>query len=216
MSQPIGPRGAPLVSLSGYVGPGPARKCVGVETGWSYYGLPTGPTTAVTDSRVGVWNWGWRGEPNTGVGRWVSSRYGPVVASYTPVPALGGSDARSVFMDPPRIGYGLCALGYRSASPRLATPSVSVHPATALSSGSNCCRVDVRLPHPDAELWVNQTKTQSGGANRTFETPELADGKEFRYELVALWHQNGEPMSATRGVVVAGGKSVVVDFTTAK
>lgn len=215
MAQPIGPRGAPLVSLPGYVGPGPARACVHVETGWSYYGLPNGPTTAITDSRVGVWNWGWRGEPYTGVGRRVSSRYGPVVASYIPVPALGGCDARSVFMNPPLLGYGLYALGYRSASPRLATPSVSVYPAPALSSSANCCRMDVRLPHPDAELWVNQTRTQSSGAHRTFETPELADGKEFRYELVAKWQLNGEPISATRGVVVSGGKSVVVDFTLA-
>ncbi len=118
-------------------------------------------------------------------------------------------------MDPPRIEYGLHALGYRSASPRLATPSVSVHPSPAPSS-ANCCRVDVRLPHADAELWVNQSKTRTGGAARTFKTPELGDGQEYRYELVAKWTRNGEVVSDTRGVVVAGGKSVVVDFTAAK
>jgi uncharacterized protein (TIGR03000 family) len=214
MSQPIGPRGAPLLSLPGFVGPGPASGCRSVETGWSYYGLPNGPTTAITDSRVGVWNWGWRGEPYTGVGRWLSSRYGPVVTSYTPIPILGGSDARSVFMDPPLFGYGLYALGYRSASPRLVTPNVSVRPAPAPSA--NCCRVDVRLPHPEAELWVNQTKTQSSGVERTFESPDLADGKEFRYELVAKWQRNGQSYRETRGVVVAGGKSLVVDFTSPK
>jgi uncharacterized protein (TIGR03000 family) len=215
MSQPIGPRGAPLVSAPGFVGPGPARKCAGVETGWSYYGLPSGPTTTIADSRVGVWNWGWAGSPATLVGGWKASRYGPVVPSYTPIPALGGSDARSVFMDPPRFGYGLSALGYRSASPRLATPSVSVQPPPALPSAS-CCRVDVRMPQADAELWVNRTKTNSGGVERTFETPELGDGKEYRYELVAKWTRNGEVVSDTRGVVVAGGRSVVVDFTAAK
>ncbi len=210
MSQPIGPRGAQLLSQPGFIGPGPARGCSSVEPGWSYYGLPNGPTTAITDSRVGVWNWGWAGEPATGFGRWASSRYGPVVASYTPVPILSGCDTRSVFMDPPRFGYGLHALGYRSASPRLASPSVSVLPTPSHSAAS--CRVDVRLPHPEAELWVNQTKTQSSGAERTFETPELADGKEFRYELLAKWQRNGQSVSETRGVVVAGGKAVVVDF----
>lgn len=215
MSQPIGPRDAPLLSLPGYKGPGPACGNNCVESGWQYYGLPNGPTTTISDSRVGVWNWGWRGEPNTGLGRWVSSRYGPVVASYTPIPLLGGSDARGVYMNPPRYGYGLHALGYRAASPRLATPSVSVRPATTLPA-ANCCRVDVILPHAEAELWVNQTKTQSSGANRTFETPELAAGKEFRYELVARWQNNGTARSDTRAVVVTSGQSVVVDFTTGK
>lgn len=215
MSQPIGPRGAPLLSAPGFVGPGPARGCPQVETGWSYFGLPNGPTTARTDSRVGVWNWAWSGEPATGGGRWLSSRYGPVVPSYTPIPVLGGSDTRSLFMDPPRFGYGLSAFGYRAASPRLATPSVGVRPSPP-PSAPNCCRVEVRLSDPETELWVNQTKMHSVGLTRTFDTPELADGKEYRYEFTAKWSREGEPVRETRGVVVAGGKSVVVEFTPTK
>lgn len=215
MSQPIGPRGAPLVSLPGYFGPGTATKCDGMTTGWSYYGLSSGPTTTVTDSRVGLWKWGWDGEPRHPKA-WANTfgRYGPLLPTYTPTPLVGGSDARRVFMTPPVYGYGLFALGYGSPFPRLATPNVSVRPI--MSPTANCCRVDVRMPHPEAELWVNQTKTGTSGAERTFETPDLASGKEFRYELVAKWKQDGTEVTSTRSVTVASGTSVSVDFTERK
>ena len=216
MAQPIGPRGAPLVSPPGFVGPGPNWKGpTGPGAGWSYYGLPNGPTTTFTDYRVGVWNWGWAGYPQKHDSLWTKylSCYGPPVPSYAPPPGvIGGSDARKCYMTPPHFGYGLHALGYRSSFPRLATPSVSVRPSPA-PSAPGCCRVDVRLPRPDAELWVNQTKTAATGTERAFESPELGEGKEFRYELVAHWRENGEPRSGSRSVVVTGGTSVVVDFT---
>jgi uncharacterized protein (TIGR03000 family) len=217
MSQPIGPRGALLLSWPGFVGPGPGGRCAGVTTGWSYYGLPNGPSTAVTDYRVGVWNWGWAGVPTAHGHLWSKALgcYGPPVPSYTPVPtSIGGSDARKHFMTPPHFGYGLNALDYRSAFPRLATPSVDAKPTSAsASTAGGCCRVGVKVPHADAELWVNKAKTATTGTDRVFESPELADGKEFKYELVAKWTRNGEPVTESRSVVVAGGQSVLVDFT---
>lgn len=216
MSQPIGLRGAPLISPPGFIGPGPAHKHGRANTGWSYYGLPAGPTTALTDYRVGVWNWGWSGSPPAGpVCRKLLSCYGPPVPSYLPAPAMGATDARRFFIAPPGYGFGLNALGYRSSFVRLATPSVNSMPVTS-NTASNCCRVDVRLPHADAELWVNRTKTATSGAERTFETPELTDGREFRYEVEAKWVRNGVAMAATKNVVVAGGRSVMVDFTQEK
>jgi len=216
MSQPIGPRGAPLVSFPSFVGPAPAFGHGCAETGWSYYGLPSGPTTALTDYRVGVWNWGWSGSPPKGpVCRKLLSCYGPPVPSYLPAPAMGATDARRFFINPPGFGFGLNAFGYLSPFPRLATPSVSVIP-TSTPVAASCCRVDVRLPRADAELWVNKTKTATAGAERTFETPELTDGREFRYEVEARWVRNGVAMTAARSVVVAGGRSVSVDFTQEK
>lgn len=217
MSQPIGPRGAPLLSTPGFAGPGPAFGHTSATTGWSYYGLPSGPTTALTDYRVGAWNWGWSGSPPGPVCRKLLSCYGPPVPSYLPAPAMGATDARHFFINPPVYGYGLNALGYRSAYVRLATPSVNVMPTSSpIASTSSCCRVDVRLPQADAELWVNRTKTAATGADRTFETPELADGREFRYEVEARWVRNGVTQTAAKSVQVAGGRTVVVDFTQAK
>jgi len=128
MAQPIGPRAAPIVSPTGFFGPGPSCKA-SVNTGWSYHGLSNGPTSTLTDYRVGVWNWSWAGYPtHDRVATKVLSLYGPPVPSYTPVPSVFGSDARKQYMVPPVFGYGLNGFGYRSASPRLKTPSVSVRP----------------------------------------------------------------------------------------
>lgn len=217
MSQPIGPCGAPLFSPPGFVGPGPACGKAGVTTGWSHYGLPNGPTTTLTDYRVGVWNWGWPGVPTRGTGLIAKglNLYGPPVPDYAPRPAMSGCDARRWLMEPPCFGYGLHSFGYRSAFPRLATPGVNSHPAPAPSS-AGCCRMGVKLPHADAELWVNQTKTAMTGSERAFESPVLDDGQEFRYELVAKWMHNGELKSDTRSVIVTGGKVVRVDFTQGK
>jgi uncharacterized protein (TIGR03000 family) len=214
MSQPIGPRGAPLFSPPGFIGPGPTCGKAAVTTGWSYYGLPNGPTTTVSDYRVGVWNWGWAGVPTRGTAVIAKALnlYGPPVPDYSPKPAVYGCDARRHLMEPPHFGYGLHSFGYRSAFPRLATPSVSSRPSPAPSSAA-CCRVDVKVPHADAELWVNQTKTAMTGSERVFESPELAEGKEFRYELVAKWTHNGAAKTDTRSVTVSGGKVVRVDFT---
>jgi uncharacterized protein (TIGR03000 family) len=169
----------------------------------------------MVDARVGRWNWGWEGSPSHAPGLWsrVLNCYGPPTATYLPLPAIAPTcDGRKCFVNSPRFGYGLYAFGYLSAVPRLTTPSVSSHPSTAVAS-TVCCRVDVRLPQPDAELWVNKSKTATTGTDRTFESPELADGKEFRYELVARWKRNGAEVSESREVVVTGGKSVLVDFT---
>lgn len=218
MSQSIGLRGAPVVSWPGFAGPGPSWCQESSRTGWTYYGLPNGPSTATTDYRVGSWNWGWNGYPSKHTTLWEKylTVYGPPSPSYIPTPgSIGGSDSHHVYMNPPRVGYGLNSFAYRSASPRLSTPSVSVFPSTAQAS-PGCCRVDVRLPCPDATLWINQSKTSSTGLERTFESSRLTEGKEFRYELRASWNQDGKEVTDSRTIVVARGNSWVVDFTRQK
>ena len=219
-AQPIGlSPGTPLVGRSTFSGPGPnLRRDCGPGVGWSYYGVRGGPSTAFTDWRVGVWNWGWGGFPAANGSFWTNglSLYGPPVPTYAPVPgSFGGTDAHRVYMNPPIFGYGLTAWGYRSAYARLATPSVSVHPpATALPAptSAGCARVEVRLAHPDAELWVNHAKTTATGVERSFETPELSEGKRHSYELIARWTVNGEPKAESRTVQVERGKTVLVSF----
>ncbi|MCU0704900.1 MAG: TIGR03000 domain-containing protein [Fimbriiglobus sp.] len=118
-----------------------------------------------------------------------------------------GSDPRPWFRDPPAYGYGLHAFGHRS------TFAPFLPQSRSKTSAAGCARVEVRLPQADAELWVNKTKTGATGVERMFESPELGEGQEYRYELVAKWTRSGEPMSETRSVVVKAGGSVAVDFT---
>jgi uncharacterized protein (TIGR03000 family) len=217
-AQPLFTPDAGLASWPGFVGPGPnwGRGC-GPGVGWSYYGVRESPTTAFTDMRRGVWNWGWAGNPSHAPDMWEKhlSRYGSAVPNYVPTAAMAACDARKHFIHPPTFGYGLNVFGYRSAVVRLAAPSVSVRPATAplLAPTSACCaRLEVRLPSPDAEVWVNKAKMTATGTVRSFESPELAEGKPFGYELVARWSANGEPKEEARSLVVTAGSTTLVDF----
>jgi hypothetical protein len=116
MSQDVAPPKRPLASTPGWVGPGPNKTGDhGPGAGSSYYGLPNGPKTEFTDSRVGVWNWGWSGVPDSNATEFALRRvtkYGPTVPTYTPSPLVEPGCDRL-----PRIGYGLWAGGYRGWVP---------------------------------------------------------------------------------------------------
>jgi uncharacterized protein (TIGR03000 family) len=212
VAQKITPFAGGLVSAPSFVGPAPNwhHDC-GPGVGWSYYGVQNGPTTTFSDLRAGRFTWGWAGVLTFGglPHRW----YGGPVPNYTPVPAMGGCDRHRRYMTPPARGYGLNVFSYRSAVARLCTPSVSVWPAAASSASGGCARLEVRVPHPTAEVWVNRQPTAATGTERAFETPELAAGKEFGYEVVARWEENGEKRAVTRMVTVTAGNTQLVDFT---
>lgn len=213
IAQKIAPFSGGLVSAPSFAGPAPNwHHDTGPGVGWSYYGVQNGPTTTFSDLRAGRFTWGWAGVPAIGglPHRW----YGGPVANYTPVPAMGGCDRHRRYMTPPTRTYGLNVFSYRSAVARLCTPSVSVWPAAATSSPSSadCARLEVRVPHPNAEVYVNRQPTAATGTERAFESPPLEAGKEFGYEVVARWVENGEKKAVTRTVAVTAGNTQVVDF----
>ncbi len=212
-AQKIGTPNAPLVSMPGFFGPAPNwRGYTGPGTAWSYYGVGGGPTIGYsvwgnTAARGAFWSNG-------------LSLYGPSTPTYAPVPGtFGGSDAHRFQMEPPIFGFGLYTFGYRAASPRLREPSVSVYASPAVlpaPSSPSCARLEVNLPCENCEVWINGKKTNANGIARSFESPDLADGKEHRYELIARWETNGETKAESRSVLVAPGKSYAVDFTKEK
>lgn len=213
LAQKMAPFSGGLVSAPSFVGPAPNwHHDTGPGVGWSYYGVRNGPTTTFSDLRAGRFTWGWAGVPAVGglPHRW----YGGPVANYTPVPPMGGCDRHRRYMIPPTRGYGLNVFSYRSAVARLCTPSVSVWPAAATSSptSADCARLEVRVPHPNAEVFVNRQPTAATGTERAFESPPLEAGKEFGYEVVAEWVENGEKKAVTRTVAVTAGTTLVVDF----
>jgi uncharacterized protein (TIGR03000 family) len=214
-----------VVSRPGYFGPGPnLGRTPGPGVGWSYYGLPDGPTTAFTG--VGVGFWPGFGIPAANGSFWTNglSLYGPPIPTYAPVPGVfGGSDAHRHYMNPPLLGVGTHAFGYLSPSPRLRTPSVSVYSQAARGtatvqalpapSATNLCRLEVHVPHTEAEVWINKSKTTTTGLERSFESPELAEGKTYEYEVIARWHDGTEKRAVAKTVSVTAGKTVLVSFT---
>lgn len=222
----------PLFNRPAITGPGPGWRDR-LEPGapgslpWSYYGLENGPTVSVG---VGMWpgygnRWGW---PAAGGAFWTNglSLYGPPVPTYGPVPGtFGGGDAHRFYSNPPLFGYGLYYFGYRSPSPRLANPTVNVYPPgqepvrqrlLTPPSNAKCCRLEVTLPHPEADVWLNTTAVKGTGTERAFESPELEAGKTYKYEVIARWQQDGREKAESRTVTVAAGQTVVADFTQPK
>ncbi|MBX9585105.1 MAG: TIGR03000 domain-containing protein, partial [Gemmataceae bacterium] len=89
--------------------------------------------------------------------------------------------------------------------------AVAAVPAEVAPVGG-CLRVAVAVPHPGAELYVDGVRTAQTGTARVFESPELAAGADCRYELVARWTENGEPVVRKRVVSGKPGEVVRVDF----
>ncbi len=225
-----------LVSPPGWFGPGPAWhkwSDPGPGLGWQYYGVSDGPYVTVppNDRRAsgavvgGGYGYGPWGAPGAAGSFWTNgqSLYGPPVPTYGPIPGVfGASDAgRHFFKAPPpasAVWFGLGWAGYRSPSPRHLPLTVSVDPPPAAppavpADGGACIRLAVRLPDPDADVWIENTPVTQKGADRLFESPPLAVGPTYRYEVVARWKENGRERAESRTITGAAGQTLTVDFT---
>jgi uncharacterized protein (TIGR03000 family) len=108
-------------------------------------------------------------------------------------------------------------LGYSEA------PNYGAPPLTASAEGSRAfyyqpdrpspVRVNVRVPAFDAKVWFDGSATQQQGINRSYESPALAAGRTYSYQVRAQWMENGQVRETTRTVNVRAGENVVVDFT---
>jgi len=71
--------------------------------------------------------------------------------------------------------------------------------------------VTVNLP-ADARIRFNGTAMAGAGSVRDFDTPPLASGRRFSYEVRASWNENGREVTQTQRVEVAAGARVNVTF----
>jgi uncharacterized protein (TIGR03000 family) len=83
---------------------------------------------------------------------------------------------------------------------------------TTASSGGNAARVTVRVP-PDAQIWVENQATKLTGGVRNFVSPRLTPGREYIYDIRAVWQQDGHAVEQARQVAVHAGAKITVDFT---
>ena len=72
-------------------------------------------------------------------------------------------------------------------------------------------RITVSVP-ADAEIWFNDTKTTSTDAVREYQSPPLAPGTRYAYEVRARWNENGHEVTQTQQVEVTAGTRVSVHF----
>jgi uncharacterized protein (TIGR03000 family) len=115
----------------------------------------------------------------------------------------------------PSLTPGVAPGGYYPALPTTAPGGGSdVLPPPKKEGTSRAptrARLVVELP-ADAQLYVDDRRTQATSERRTFQTPELEKGQAYYYEVRVEAVRDGKPVSETRRVVVKAGEEVLADF----
>jgi uncharacterized protein (TIGR03000 family) len=85
--------------------------------------------------------------------------------------------------------------------------------APAEAETRDSVRLNVRLPDPNAEVWVEGKLTNQRGTLREFVSPPLNPDKSYTYDVRARWTENGKDVERTRTVPVRANGNITVDFT---
>jgi len=109
---------------------------------------------------------------------------------------------------PPAYTAPLMDAGYRLTAQAPAAPGVGLR--TTVAPG-NVATVRVRVPS-DARVFFEGEPTTATGPDRLFESPPLTPGRSFRYDIKAVWDENGREVVRTRSVVVHAGDRASVNF----
>jgi uncharacterized protein (TIGR03000 family) len=72
--------------------------------------------------------------------------------------------------------------------------------------------IELKLPSSDADVWFNGVRTGRTGLVRQFRTPPLVEGRDYTYDILALWGPQDQEKQL-RKVQVTAGASIRVDFT---
>jgi carbonic anhydrase len=72
--------------------------------------------------------------------------------------------------------------------------------------------ITLRVPTAEARVWIDSKATTSRGVSRTFETPALAVGKEYSYQIKATWVDGGKEVTREKTVTFKGGEPATVEI----
>lgn len=204
---------------------------------WRYYGLPNGPELTIDYPFMG-WP-GYRGAFGSfftngpHLSRTPVPVYTPIPDVFTHGPHVHPLNQRKRLL----LGLGYYGwIGPYAASPRPKPVSVNVWspadpramtkhgryaasgtfsttlPAPALPPSGEHLTLSVKVPHTTADVYVEGVKTTQTGTDRLFESPPLDAGKQFRYELIARWVEDGVRVERKKVVTGKPGEVITVDF----
>jgi uncharacterized protein (TIGR03000 family) len=77
----------------------------------------------------------------------------------------------------------------------------------AEKSTERAVRIDLRVP-ADAKIWFDGRETIQTGTARSFESPPLAAGPEYAYQVRIQWKRDGKEVTQTRQIVVHAGDDI--------
>jgi len=118
--------------------------------------------------------------------------------------------------------YGYPSYGYYS-SPDYSYESYpsyaqsTIVPSQSFYSGPtpepNKVLVHIRVPDPEATVWIENMATDQRGFERVFISPELEGGKQYVYTVKAKWmDNNGQERTQEKKVNVQPGRQAIVAF----
>lgn len=119
----------------------------------------------------------------------------------------------------PYRGYNVGTYNAPPYFPNGSSPSMTSGRDSSYSYGAaprteaNTALVTVRVPDPNAEVWIEGQRTQQRGASREFVSPPLNPDKNYTYEIRARWTENGRDVERTKSVPVRANGTATVDFT---
>jgi uncharacterized protein (TIGR03000 family) len=129
--------------------------------------------------------------------------YGPSYGYY-----YGGYPYRSYYYSPYVYSYPRSYYWDEpvySGSYLYAVPS---QPAPSMAEA----RLNVTVPTPNTQLWIENVPMPQLGMERTFATPPLEAGKTYTYHLRARWTDGDREVSRERSVTVRAGEATSVNF----
>ncbi len=108
--------------------------------------------------------------------------------------------------------YGLSTSGYLdSGSLGTTTDPLNQPSTTAPTPSEAAAHITVTLP-ANAQLWFNDALMLTTGPVREFDTPPVAQGKQFKYTVKATWKEDNKDVTQTQQVTFTAGQIVQVKF----
>jgi uncharacterized protein (TIGR03000 family) len=107
-------------------------------------------------------------------------------------------------------------------------PAVAVAPGSDLlkqklgtsgageAKGKQPAHLEVVVPADDAKIWFQGQQTKATGKVRQFDSPPLAGGSSYTYEVRAQWTEGDQTVTQSQTVPVRAGERVRVEFPVKK
>jgi uncharacterized protein (TIGR03000 family) len=154
-----------------------------------------GPAKADPQGWPVAGNWGSHGGSSpSSIGSYSPSYYSAYQSS---IPQPGGY-------------YGFATTGdyYRASTTRGYYGSTDTEDyygtSTTESPTKRSVRVNLRVPG-NAKIWFDGSQTKQTGTTRSFESPPLAVGPEYAYQVRIQWKQDGKEVTQTQQINVHAG-----------
>jgi uncharacterized protein (TIGR03000 family) len=194
--------------------------------GWGgYLGNPYSPVwPGYNPAGFGAYGgYGYPNYPGYGLGAYAS----PYLGAYGNPYNFGANWYPNVSQSITTAGWAVGPTAGTAASPRMRSTTPAYPYAAAVAGGtligsvsnqpSEPAVIEVTLPDPGAQVWVQEARTKQTGTERRYVSPALTPGSDYVYSIRARWRDpQGQVQVQQQNVLVQAGSEVHVAFPTTR